>query len=267
MKNLIVTSFDIKILNFISTLLFALFAGSIVVGFTIWYVFNSFINLEKIIIRGDSTHHSITSFRENIIPILRGNFFSINLNDTRLAFESLPWIYSVTVKRVFPNKIEIYLQEHKPVAIWGTRDGSMMINANGVIFNTSQDENEYDELPQFIGPESQSSLMLTVYMKLNTILLPLKVKLVKIELSSRGSWTAILDGGAKIELGRGSVEILAERAKQFIGTLDIIVANFNKDINALQYADLRHVNGYALRMNGITTIDLSAINLTAKKTN
>ena len=87
MKNLIVTSFDIKILNFISTLLFALFAGSIVVGFTILYVFNSFINLEKIIIRGDSTHHSITSFRENIIPILEAKGVDLVLNGHSHVYE------------------------------------------------------------------------------------------------------------------------------------------------------------------------------------
>lgn len=265
MNNLIETPFDVKVLNFISTLLLFLFGGLIVTGFIAWYIFISSMSLKKIIIYGNSTHHSISSFKKNIVPVLKGNFFSINLKNTRIAFESLPWISSARVKRVFPNRIEIYLQEHKPVALWGMQDGFKMINADGVIFDSSEDDHDYEELPQFIGPEGQSSLMLDMYTKINTILMPLKVKLVKIELSTRGSWTAILEGGAQLELGRGSIEIIAERIKLFTSTLDKAASNLNIDIKALQYSDLRHTNGYALKMNGITTIDSTAINLTAKK--
>lgn len=265
MKNLIETPFDVKVLNFFSTLLLVLFGCLAITSFLAWYISNSSINLNKIIIRGDLIHHNVTSFRVNIIPNLKGNFLTISLNNTQQAFESLPWIHNAIVKRVFPNQIEIYLQEHKPVAIWGMRDDLKMVNADGVIFDSSMDDDEYEKLPQFIGPEGQSGLMLSVYLKLNTILRPLKVKLVKIELSSRGSWTAMLDSGAQLELGRGSIDIITERIKQFTETLGIVVSNFNKNVTALQYADLRHANGYALKMNGITTIDLGAINLTAKK--
>ena len=265
MKNSIKIPFDVKALNFFSTFLFVLFGFFAITGFVIWHILNSSINLKKIVIRGDLIHHNISSFRANIIPNLKGNFFTISLNSTRLAFESLPWIHNATVKRVFPNQIEIYLQEHKPVAIWGIRDDFKMINADGMIFDSGTDDDEYDKLPQFIGPEGQSGLMLDVYSKLNTILTPLKVKLVKIKLSSRGSWTVTLEGGAQLELGRGSIDIVAERIKQFTETLSIVTSNFNKNVTALQYADLRHANGYALKMNGITTVDYGAINLTSKK--
>lgn len=265
MKNLIEIPSDVKILNYISSSIFILLGCLVIVGCIAGYILASSVNLKKIIINGEFTHHSVSSFRVNIIPSIRGNFFSINLNNTRMAFEMLPWIRSATVKRVFPNQIEIYLQEHKPVAVWGMRDDFKMINAEGVIFDSSTDDDEYDKLPQFIGPERQSRLMLDVYIRLNTILAPLKVKLVKIELSSRGSWTAMLEGGAQLELGRGSIEIIAERIKHFTGTLGVVAANFNKNVTALQYADLRHANGYALKMNGVTTIDHSTINLAAKK--
>lgn len=265
MKNSIEMPFDVKMLNCVSAFLFILFGFFVITGFIAWYISTASINLKKIIIRGDLIHHSISSFRVNIIPTIKGNFFTINLSNTRLTFESLPWIRNATVKRVFPNQIEIHLQEHKPLAIWGVRDDFKMINADGVIFDSSADDDEYDKLPQFIGPEGQSGMMLDVYSKLNTILTPLKVKLVKIELSSRGSWTAMLDGGAQLELGRGSIDIIAERMRQFVGTLGIVASNFNKNVTALQYADLRHANGYALKMNGITTIDHNMINLTAKK--
>lgn len=265
MKNPIETPLDIKVLNYISAFLFILFGCFVITGFVVWHLLTSSMNLKRIVIRGDLVHHNASSVRSNILPNIKGNFFTINLNNTRLAFESLPWIRNATVKRVFPNQIEIYLQEYKPVAIWGIRDDFKMINADGVVFDSSMEDDEYEKLPQFIGPEGQSSLMLNVYSKLNTILMPLKVKLVKIELSPRGSWVAMLEGGAQLELGRGSIDIIAERMRQFAGTLNIVASGFNKNVTALQYADLRHANGYALKMSGITTTDHSAINLTAKK--
>ena len=264
MKNSNETPFDVKMLSYVSAFFFILFGCFVITGFVALYILTSPINLKKIIIRGDFIHHSASSFRINIIPNIKGNFFTINLNTTRLALESLPWIRNATVKRVFPNQIEIYLQEHKPVAIWGSRDDFKMINVDGVIFDSGMEDDESDKLPQFTGPVGQSNLMLSMYLKLNTILTPLKVKLKKIELSSRGSWTAMLEGGAQLELGRGSSDVILERMKQFAGTLSIVTTNFNKNITALQYADLRHVNGYALKINGITTLGHSVTNLAAK---
>lgn len=264
MKNTIETPLDIKVLNHVSTCLFILFGCLVITGMIAWYILISSANLKKIIINGDLTHHSALSIRVNIIPSIKGNFFTINLSDTKSVFERLPWISSASVKRVFPNQIEVHLKEHEPMATWGARDDLKMINTEGLIFDVSTDDEEYEKLPQLIGPEGQSGMMLEVYSKLNTILVPLKVKLTRVELSSRGSWTAIIEGGAQLELGRGSIDIIAERIKKFADTVGSVTSNFNKNMTALQYADLRHVNGYALKMNGITTIDHNAINLNTK---
>lgn len=265
MKNSITPPFDVKALNYLSTFFFTIFGCLIVINFVTFYMANSPINLKKIIIHGDLRHQNTSSVRANVIPGIRGNFFTINLNDTQLAFESLPWIRNAVVKRIFPNQLEIHLKEYRPVAVWGAQEDSKMISADGVVFDSSADDDEYEKLPQFIGSDEQSRLMLEVYTKLITILRPLKVKLVKIALSSRGSWTAVLEGGAQIELGRGSLDIITERMKQFADTFDMAASNFNKDITALQYADLRHADGYALRMNGVTTIDHSTNNKMTKK--
>lgn len=267
MKNFDETPFDVKVTNYISAFLYILFGCLLITSLTIWYILTSSVNLKKITILGDSIHHNASTFRLNIVPNIQGNFFTIHLSNTRLAFESLPWIRSATVKRVFPNQIEVFLQEHKPVALWGSRDDFKMIDVDGVIFDSGTEDDDSDKLPQFIGPEGQAHLMLSMYLKLNTILTPLKVKLTKIELSPRGSWTAMLEGGAQLELGRGSIDVILERMKQFAGTLNMVTTSFNKNTTALQYADLRHANGYALKINGITTWGHSFTNPAAKKIN
>lgn len=265
MNNSIEVPADVKLLNSISAFLFFIFGFIIMLGIFTWYILLSPINLSKIVVRGDIMHHSASTFRSVVISNIKGNFYTISLNNTRLAFESLPWIRTALVKRVFPDQIEVYLQEHKPIAIWGQRNDDKMIDAEGVIFDSSENDGEYEKLPQFMGPDAQSNLILKMYQELNTVLTPLQVKLTKIELSPRGSWMVMLESGAQLELGRGSMDVIRERVTLFAGTVGMATTNLNKNVMALQYADLRHANGYALKINGITTLEQSAPTLTAKK--
>lgn len=245
--------FDIKILTWMGTFLYGLFIFMVLIGLIIWFVMSASLNLRGIIVRGDVFHHSVTSLRTNIVPNLKGNFYTINLSSAQNAFESLPWISKASVKRVFPQHIEVILKEHKAVAAWGTRDDSKMVSNSGLVFDSGIDDEESESLPQFIGPDGQSQLMLNMYRHLIPTLEPLSAKLVKLELSARGSWSVVLDGGALIELGRGSVDDINGRVKRFSHTLGQVVSKFNRSSGTLQYADLRHSDGYALRLNGVTT--------------
>jgi cell division protein FtsQ len=70
-------------------------------------------------------------------------------------------------------------------------------------------------------------------------------------LSGRGSWRIELDTGAEIELGRGTEEEVLARTDRFVGTLTQVTARYQRP---LEYADLRHHDGYAVRLKGITTV-------------
>ena len=71
-----------------------------------------------------------------------------------------------------------------------------------------------------------------------------------LSLSGRGSWHAEFDSGAEVELGRGTDEEMQARVERFLGTLPQVIARYQRP---LVYADLRHNEGYAVRLKGITT--------------
>ena len=48
---------------------------------------------------------------------------------------------------------------------------------------------------------------------------------------------------------------MLERTQSFISTLPQVTGHFQR---TLQYADLRHHDGYAVRLKGITTVDAAA---------
>ena len=70
-----------------------------------------------------------------------------------------------------------------------------------------------------------------------------------------GSWRAELDGGASVELGRGSEDEVVARTERFAGTLTQMTSRYR---GALVSADLRHNGGYALRLRGVTTTNNTA---------
>lgn len=257
--------FDVKILNWMGTFLYGFFILMVLLGLFIWFVMNPSSNLRGITIRGDIIHHSVSSLRSNLVPNLKGNFYTINMSSTQNVLESLPWVSTAVVKRVFPNRIEVMLLEHKAIAAWGARDGSKMVNNVGLIFDSSIDDEASESLPLFIGPDGQSNLLVDMYRHLIPILNPLNARLVQLELSARGSWSTVLEGGAVIELGRGSVDAVSERAKRFSHTLVQVTSKFNRNSSALQYADLRHSDGYAVRLNGVSTVGYPDTNSSVKK--
>ena len=83
------------------------------------------------------------------------------------------------------------------------------------------------------------------------ILAPLGARVEALKLSGRGSWQATLDTGAVVELGRGSDEDVLARAARFVSTVDQVTSRYHRP---LEYADLRHSDGYAVRLKGVSTM-------------
>ena len=76
------------------------------------------------------------------------------------------------------------------------------------------------------------------------------MRIDRLVLSGRGSWRAELDNGAVVELGRGSEAEVVERCGRFLRTVGQLTERYGQP---LRYADLRHGDGYALRLRGVGT--------------
>ena len=87
--------------------------------------------------------------------------------------------------------------------------------------------------------------------RLQTLGLPL----AGLELTGRGSWRALLKSGVDIELGRGTAEEVLARVDRMTSTLAQVASRYGRRVDALESADLRHENGYALRLRGVSTLE------------
>ncbi|HEX7156564.1 MAG TPA: FtsQ-type POTRA domain-containing protein, partial [Burkholderiaceae bacterium] len=70
-------------------------------GALLWVAQRPWFDLRRIEVSGDLRHVSRAAIRSAIAGRLAGNFFTMRLDDARRAFESVPWVAAVSVRRVW----------------------------------------------------------------------------------------------------------------------------------------------------------------------
>ena len=157
------------------------------------------------------------------------------------------------MRRDYPNSLRVILHEHVAEAFWGPDSGTGLINSFGEVFEANLGELDRDGLPRLQGPEDSAPQMLQMYRLLVPALGPLDVEIDGLTLNARGSWQLRLANDAQIELGGGSVEAVLQRVQRFVRTLPQITTQYKRKADAIESADLRYEDGYALRLRGVTT--------------
>ena len=75
----------------------------------------------------------------------------------------MPWVRQAMVRREFPNRLRVQLQEHRAVALWGSEAESRLVNNFGEVFEANVGDVEQDGLPRLAGPDGQSAQVLAMY--------------------------------------------------------------------------------------------------------
>jgi len=242
---------DIALMNITAAVFTTIGAVALVATLLLAFVRQPAFALRSVRIDGDVARNSVSTIRANAAPRLAGNFFTLDLAAGRRAFESVPWVRKAIVNRVWPNRLEVRLEEHRPVALWSDDStADKLVNSFGEVFEANLGDVEDDGLPTLQGPDGSSAHVLAMYGRLQATLAALGAHVETLALSARGSWRAELDSGAELQLGRGEDDAVIERTQRFVGTLTQVLARYQRP---LEYADLRHNEGYAVRLKGITT--------------
>ena len=248
------TPIDIRLMNISALVLGVGVCFAAAAGAVEWAVRHPVFAVTRIIVQGDTLHNNDVTLRANVASRLKGNFFTLDLTQARSAFEAVPWVRKAQVRREFPNRLIVKLEEHRGAAFWGEDSESRLINTFGEVFEANAGDVESEDLPRLIGPEGQSALVLAMYRSLNALFTPLDATIEEISLSGRGGWRMQLDGGAVFEMGRGNQEELMVRVKRFTQTYTQVLSAYQRaGLDRVESVDLRHSEGYAVRLRGVTT--------------
>lgn len=273
---------DIRLMNATAGLLAALGLAVMLAAGLAWAARQPAFAVRSIKVVGELGHNSAVTIRANAVPHLTGNFFTLDLAAARRAFEAVPWVRQALVRKVWPNQLWVQLEEHRPVALWagtgngsdGSHDGGSGGNGNdegadrlvdnlGEVFEANLGDVQDDGLPTLRGPDGSSPQMLALLGRLQPVFAPQGAHVDTLALSMRGSWRAELDTGAQLELGRGSEAEVVDRTRRFVGTVGAVVQQYKRPV---EFADLRHRDGYAVRLRGISTAIAASTTSPAKAT-
>lgn len=245
---------DVKLMNVTATAMFGGVAILMLAVVSWWAVRHPAFSIARIVVEGELLHNNAVTLRANVAPHLTGNFFTIDLKDAREAFEQVPWVRQAEVRREYPNSLRVILHEHEPQAYWGPETGTAMVNTMGEVFEANVGEVEREGLPRLSGPEGSAVEVLRMYYALDPVFTAMGAPIDALTWRDRGSWLVQLDNGASIELGSGKPEEVLQRTQRFVRTLPQITQQYQRTAEALEYADLRYPDGYALRLRGVTTV-------------
>lgn len=184
---------------------------------------------------------SAAQLRSAVVREVGGNFFAVNLDAVRSIFESVPWVRRAGVRRVWPDGLEVSIEEHRALALWG--DGRI-VNTFGELFVANLAEAEDDgPLPQLSGPDGTVRQVARRYAELREAVAALDVQPESVSLSARHAWTLRLDDGTTLLLGRDQGIPVERRVARWVETWPLVVATLDRRARVV---DLRYPNGFAI---------------------
>ena len=191
-------------------------------------------HLREVVVEGQLNHVNREQVKLIVAKHLKGNFFTLDLIKARNAFKKLPWARNVSLRRRWPNKLEVVIEEHKALARW---DSIALVNTHGELFYAATN----NELPVFLGPGDSVIEVASQYMEVSKSLKMADLTIATLALSPRRAWQVTTTNGMVIELGRVDV---ATRLDKFVQVYRNTIASLNMKEG---YADLRYPTGFAVR--------------------
>jgi cell division protein FtsQ len=143
-------------------------------------VLQNWFTIDRITIKGNTTHITHEQLSYIAKNRLRGTFFTLDINSLQREFMQIPWVQSVTVTRDFPDAITVNVNEFDAIARLGDEG---LVSINGRIFSGADDSTS---LPVFNGTAKQVPRFLDDYQVLKPFLRTKNVSLTRLDISGSG---------------------------------------------------------------------------------
>lgn len=237
---------DVRLMNALANAVIGATLLAALAAATWWLSQRPYFTLRGVNIEAAQGHRlrnaSAPLLRAAVTRHVRGNFFAVDLDAVRATFEAVPWVRRASVRRVWPDGLEVAIEEHRPLAFWG--DGRL-VNTFGELFAANLGEAEEEgELPQFSGPEGSALQVARRYAELREAVAPLGAHPDSVALSPRYAWTMQLDDGTTLLLGRDQGVPVERRVARWVEAWPEVTAGLGRRAGVI---DLRYPNGFAIR--------------------
>jgi cell division protein FtsQ len=234
---------DPRQINALATGLVVLAVGLLAWGAVVWLVRQPAFAFREVVVRTPLQRANAAHIEAVVRDELAGTFFTMNLDRTRAALARVPWVRKVALRRQWPRRLEVEIDEYAPLARW---NDTGLVSAEGEVFVADYN----GELPLFSGPDGRSPEIAGRYREWGEALAPLGLVIRELDLSARGGWRLTASGADNpltIEIGRDEP---AARLSRFIATYGRTIGVLARSGTRIEHVDLRYRNGFAARVPG-----------------
>lgn len=163
------------------------------------------------------------------------NFLTTDLIDLEEQLKQIAWIYDVKVRRVWPDKLVLEVQEQDAIAYW---NHDYVVNRFGETFKP--ETMPEGTLPVLTGPQGDLAMMLKRFAELQLKFEAAELQLKELHLSERRSWNMKLANGTELRVGRKDLD---ERVNLLIDLYPLLVSENKAPI---EWVDLRYDTGLSV---------------------
>lgn len=176
-----------------------------------------------------------------VLQDLQGGFFSLDVNGLKQSLEQHAWIKAVSIRRVWPDVLQVMVTEQQPLAVWNQE---FIINQEGELFTPAV--RQFPEgLTVINGPAGMHRILVKHYNTLSEMVASLGLAIKRIDVNERRAMEVTLNNEVQLLLGR--VRDNTESATEMMRFVRAYTATLAPQIDRVQVVDLRYTNGLAVR--------------------
>ncbi|MGB0359787.1 MAG: cell division protein FtsQ/DivIB [Endozoicomonas sp.] len=190
-------------------------------------------------------HQSRQDVEAVVEPLLQEHFFRLDLEVIHDTLIALPWVKEASVRKQWPDRLMIILEEKQAIARWGQR---RLISNEGIVFEP-KDIAGFSDIPVLTGPDESGEEVMQQYLAIGQLLRPIGLKLQVLTLNDSGSWSFVI-GHVQVNIGR---DRQMERLQRFMRLYHIRLESRWQDVIRV---DLRYLNGASVAWRKVAGVNV-----------
>ena len=198
--------------------------------------------INQVRVSGNLMHVADTQIESVVRGKHSESFFELDVDALHQDIEALPWVYRASVRKRWPNSLNVHVVEEIPSARWNS---DSLLNQYGQTFEAQSTDGA---LPDLFGPGGSEQTALQGYRAMQTLLNGASLTIDELYLSERFAWNVILSNGVKLNLGRSE---FVNRLQRFVDVYPLLL----KQGKLIDYVDLRYDTGLAVGWKSATSVE------------
>ena len=162
-------------------------------------------------------------------------FFSLDIHQLQQTLKAKSWTDSVSVRRIWPDKLRVTITEKKPIARW---DDDQLLSESARVF--AAQSADFAHLPLVHADNHQPDWVLRQFNKLQAQFNRIDERVVSFQVDSRGALDVTLINGLQIKFGRDQIDHKIDRL------VNIYQQQILPRREKIERIDLRYSNGFAV---------------------